>query len=496
MATPTPSKVIQIVDHVKGKRTEFYEQDLSKFVAENCIQKNVHYPVFSIIGARSSGKSTLMNLMFNTKFAALNQSRGMNAASRGIWAATCNSPRAIVLDAEGSDGAEHQDDTSFEKKTALFALVISDLMFFNIKQDEIDRNNGGSIPLLRIVLQERLNHRMHKLKIVFVVRDYNDKISKEKLHAKLISMLAKIWGEKFPKNKSSNISDYFEITVEFLPNLDYYGKEEFRNRCAEMRNRNVNHFVAQHYTCPVEEFPRHANILWESIKKNIRLDMPSYWAITSSNRCKAVSDELLLVVKQVISQGYKKLPQHSKDDLNKMTEWLGDILKSSLTAYDDAVKCYHKETAMAFKEELKSQILLNAKPCFKQALDNYEITFGKNMADELECMIEACSNLNDHVILHPILDYIDEFKENITDSVLRSGMYQMGLTVKEWLDESGTGSSSFFPNLTNQVDFLERVKSPVQSKAMEAHVGFSLSSSYFSVKSFLTSLFSTLLIIV
>ncbi|KAG8084277.1 hypothetical protein GUJ93_ZPchr0010g10960 [Zizania palustris] len=351
MATPTPSKVIQIVDHVKGKRTEFYEQDLSKLVADNCIQKNVHYPVFSIIGARSSGKSTLMNVMFKTKFAALNQSRG-------------------------------------------------------IKIDEIGQNHGGSIPLLRIVLQERLNHVMHKLKVVFVVRDYNDKISKEKLHAKLTSMLVKIWGEKFPKNKSSNISDYFEITVEFLPNLDYCGKKEFGNRCAEIRNRNVNDFVAQHYTCPVEEFPRHANILWDNIKQNRRLNMPSYWAITSSNRCKAMSDELLSAVKQVISQGYKKLPQQSKDDLNKMTEWLGDILKSTITAYDDAVKCYHKETAKAFKEELKSHILLNAKPCFKQALDNYEITFG---------------------------------------------------------------SSLFFPDLTNQVDFLERVKSMVQPKAVEVH---------------------------
>ncbi|KAL5230662.1 hypothetical protein ABZP36_029438, partial [Zizania latifolia] len=360
------------------------------------------------------------------------------------------------------------DDTSFEKKTALFALVMSDLMFFNIKLDKIGRNHGGSIPLLRIVLQERLNHRMHKSKIVFVVRDYNSKISKEKLHGELTSMLVKILGEKFPKNKSSNISDYFEITVEFLPNLDYCGKEEFGNRCAEMRNRNVNDFVAQHYTCPSEEFPRHANILWESIQQNRRLDMPSYWAITSSNRCKAMSDELLSVVKKVISQGYKKLPQHSKDDLNKMTEWLEDILKSSLTAYDDAVKCYHKETAKAFKEELKSQILLNAKPYFKEALENYEITFGKNMADELECMLEACSNLNDHVI-HPVLEYIDEYKEKTAGLSL---FFPDLLTNQADFLESvmSTGSSLSFPDLlTNQADFLESVMSTGQLKATKAH---------------------------
>lgn len=30
------------------------------------------------------------------------------ATTKGIWAAICNDPRAIVLDIEGSDGQEHQ----------------------------------------------------------------------------------------------------------------------------------------------------------------------------------------------------------------------------------------------------------------------------------------------------------------------------------------------------------------------------------------------------
>jgi hypothetical protein len=38
------------------------------------------------------------------------------ATTKGIWAAICNDPRAIVLDIEGSDGEEH--------RVRMFAFVL------------------------------------------------------------------------------------------------------------------------------------------------------------------------------------------------------------------------------------------------------------------------------------------------------------------------------------------------------------------------------------
>jgi hypothetical protein len=56
--------VIQIVGHdAKNKTAVFHEKELLNLISANCNQRKVHYPVFSIIGAQSSGISLLLFLL-------------------------------------------------------------------------------------------------------------------------------------------------------------------------------------------------------------------------------------------------------------------------------------------------------------------------------------------------------------------------------------------------------------------------------------------------
>ncbi|KAF5943924.1 hypothetical protein HYC85_018001 [Camellia sinensis] len=55
--------------------------------------------------------------------------------TKGIWLAKCSGiePCTLVMDLEGTDGRERgEDDTAFEKQSALFALAVSDIMLINI----------------------------------------------------------------------------------------------------------------------------------------------------------------------------------------------------------------------------------------------------------------------------------------------------------------------------------------------------------------------------
>lgn len=69
-----------------------------------------NYRTVAIIGAQSSGKSTLLNTLFGTKFDTLNQeSSGMQQTTKGVWVSVNQSKNIIVFDIEGTDSSERGD---------------------------------------------------------------------------------------------------------------------------------------------------------------------------------------------------------------------------------------------------------------------------------------------------------------------------------------------------------------------------------------------------
>jgi hypothetical protein len=63
-------------------------------------------------------------------------------------------PPTIVMDLEGSDGRERgEDDTTFERQSALFALACSDVLMINMFAVNIGRVQGSGSPLLKTVFQ-------------------------------------------------------------------------------------------------------------------------------------------------------------------------------------------------------------------------------------------------------------------------------------------------------------------------------------------------------
>ncbi|KAF5929889.1 hypothetical protein HYC85_000056, partial [Camellia sinensis] len=117
------------------------------------------YAVVSIMGPQSRKKCTLYRFSTSCSTGVKSQT------TKGIWLAKCSGiePCTLVMDLEGTDGRERgEDDTAFEKQSALFALAVSDIMLINIYM------HCNQLKFMMVMM--RL-FSPHKTTLMFVIRD-------------------------------------------------------------------------------------------------------------------------------------------------------------------------------------------------------------------------------------------------------------------------------------------------------------------------------------
>jgi hypothetical protein len=96
-------------------------------------------------------------VQFGTDFKMMDAEGGRRQTTKGIWLdkslKTTEVP-TLVMDLEGSDGRERgEDDTTFERQSALFALATSDILLVNMFAVNIGRVQGSGAPLLKTIFQ-------------------------------------------------------------------------------------------------------------------------------------------------------------------------------------------------------------------------------------------------------------------------------------------------------------------------------------------------------
>ena len=98
---------------------------------------------------------------------------GRRQTTKGVWldlSPKVTEVSTLVMDLEGSDGRERgEDDTTFERQSALFALATSDILMINMFAVNIGRVQGSGAPLLKTIFQVRAqrpvsHHRCHIVK--------------------------------------------------------------------------------------------------------------------------------------------------------------------------------------------------------------------------------------------------------------------------------------------------------------------------------------------
>ncbi|BFG28354.1 hypothetical protein CerSpe_146280 [Prunus speciosa] len=281
---------------------EFNSSGLDRFVKEvKLAECGLSYAVVAIMGPQSSGKSTLLNHLFHTKFREMDAYSGRNQTTKGIWIAKCVGiePCTIAMDLEGTDGRERgEDDTTFEKQSALFALAVSDIVLINMWCHDIGREQAANKPLLKTVFQVMMRlFSPRKTTLLFVIRD-KTKTPFEYLEPVLREDIQKIW-DGVPKpqaHKSTPFSDFFSVEVVALSS--YEEKEEkFKEEVAQLRQRFFHSISPgglagdRRGVVPATGFSFSAKQIWKVIKENKDLDLPAHKVMVATVRCEEIANQ-------------------------------------------------------------------------------------------------------------------------------------------------------------------------------------------------------------
>eukprot|EP00741_Cyanophora_paradoxa_P010917 tig00020553_g10554.t1 len=271
------------------------------------LNRGDEFSVLAIMGCQSGGKSTLMNRLFGTEFRVMNPDV-RSQTTRGVWmAGTKTDASAIVMDLEGSDSRERGEaGVAYERKIALFALAIADVLMVNMWNQDVGRRDAANYGLLRTVLEINL-HLFHrdrssgrKQLLMFVIRDHLRPPLSE-LEGILRKDLAAIWGNlsKPAGLESSTVDDFFDLDFVSLPHK-VYEEEAFEKGIASLKKRFSDRsdpgYVLkgrQKKEVPADGFSHYVGSIWDAIRENKDLDLPGQREMVAQFRCGEIAKAAL-----------------------------------------------------------------------------------------------------------------------------------------------------------------------------------------------------------
>ncbi|KAH9747416.1 protein ROOT HAIR DEFECTIVE 3 [Citrus sinensis] len=314
---------------------EFNVDGLENFVRTTKLNHcGLSYAVVAIMGPQSSGKSTLMNHLFHTNFREMDAFRGRSQTTKGIWIAKCVGiePFTIAMDLEGSDSRERgEDDTTFEKQSALFALAIADIVLINMWCHDIGREQAANKPLLKTVFQTPLEY------------------------------LEPILREDIQKVEVTALSSYEEK------------EEQFKEQVAELRQRFFHSISPgglagdRQGVVPASGFSFSAQQIWRVIKENKDLDLPAHKVMVATVRCEEIANDKLRRLSA--DEGWLALEEAVQEGpVSGFGKRLSSVLDTYLSEYDMEAVYFDEGVRNAKRKQLESKALDFVYPTYSTLL--------------------------------------------------------------------------------------------------------------------------------
>ncbi|KAL6005921.1 Cell wall protein rhd3 [Asimina triloba] len=309
-------------------------------------------------------KSTLLNHLFGTNFREMDAFKGRSQTTKGVWLAKCVDiePCTLVMDLEGTDGRERgEDDTAFEKQSALFALAVSDIVLINMWCHDIGREQAANKPLLKTVFQTPLEN------------------------------LEPILREDIQKVEVVALSSFEEK------------EEQFKEQVASLKQRFF-HSIApgglagdRRGAVPASGFAFSAQQIWMTIKENKDLDLPAHKVMVATVRCEEIANEKYsnLTANEEWLQLEEAVQSRPVPGLGKN---LSRILADCLSEYDTEAIYFDEGVRNAKRNQLESKILQLVHPAYQamlghlrsRTLENFKEAFDKALNRGEAFAIAAC----------------------------------------------------------------------------------------------------------
>lgn len=392
-----PDISLQLIDENKDFNSHVFDY-FKDIGIDKC---GLGYHVVSVFGSQSTGKSTLLNALFGTRFDVMNEIQ-RRQTTKGIWMAAAkeapphllkpspdlessttastassgsgsdSSARAniLVLDVEGTDGRERGEDQDFERKSALFALATSEVLIVNMWENQVGLYQGANMGLLKTVFEVNLTlfqtAKPNKSLILFVIRDHIGTTPLANLQATVQADLQRIW-ESLSKPASAaefSLSDFFDLQFYTLPHKILM-PEQFAAQTAQLSSHftqpSLPSYVFKpeyHRGVPVDGWPIYSEQIWAQIEENKDLDLPTQQILVARFRCEEIASQAWETFETGLREAQKTCNNalggpHVVPDFGSL---ISTIRNGTLEIYDSLASRYAKTVYRAKRDDLLSKV--------------------------------------------------------------------------------------------------------------------------------------------
>lgn len=383
LTKPKPSKMsakiqasdsafsLQLIDENKNFNDKLLTY-INRFT-DQTDSSGLNYHIVSVFGSQSTGKSTLLNGLFGTKFDVMDEKKRQQT-TKGIWFSHANyiaseslpekrqdnSKHIFVLDVEGVDGREKADDKDFERKSALFALASTEVLIINIWEHQVGLYQGANMELLKTVMEVNLSlfhSSKQKCLLLFVIRDFTGVTPLSNLADSLRSDLNHIWQEMTKPEGCENeeIQSYFDLDF-FSIAHKHFQSEEFAKNIRQLGDRFSSEDSLfrpkYHRGIPIDAWAVYSRQIWEQIELNKDLDLPTQQILVARFRCDEISAEVYKEFYDVFNQINFKNIKSDEDIAEKMKS----VRSDALSAYDEQASRYQNSVFEERKKKLEDKI--------------------------------------------------------------------------------------------------------------------------------------------
>ncbi|KAF5375608.1 hypothetical protein D9757_008542 [Collybiopsis confluens] len=384
----------------------------------------------------SFSKGTLLNRLFGTTFAVMDESKRQQttkgqvihipfciqlSVEAGIWMCRGKDTNVMVMDVEGTDGRERGEDQArvvicylfllhflkfalqdFERKSALFSLASSEVLIINLWEHQVGLYQGANMGLLKTVFEVNLglfgkkpqDGTSGRTLLLFVIRDHIGTTPLENLQATLTADMHKIWDSlsKPAELQDRQLFDYFDLAFTALPHkvlaADQFEKEtrNLRERFVDKQNPGFVFKPLYHKRIPADGVAFYMENIWEQVQSNKDLDLPTQQELLAQFRC----DEISAVALAEFNEQAR--PQKRPIEAGKVVEGLGGMMRSwhkmALERYDRDASRYHQGVYKRKRSDLIASLDATLSPLFLGQLKNLHKTcltaFKKDILDGLK----------------------------------------------------------------------------------------------------------------
>ncbi|KAI9469583.1 Dynamin-like GTPase that mediates homotypic ER fusion [Coemansia sp. RSA 989] len=368
-----------------------FSEELPMFMKQrwNLADAGFNYDVVAVFGSQSTGKSTLLNRLFGTRFDVMDEGQRQQT-TRGIWADRgTDSMPVLIMDVEGTDGRERGENQDFERKSALFSLAVSEVLLVNMWETMVGLYNGANMGLLKTVMEVNLQlfggQQKSKTLLYFVIRDHASSTPLENLAATLHNDMDRIWdGLNKPEGlENAQLKDYFDLKFSSLPHK-VLQPENFEKAALALRSQFVDH-KADDYVfrpeykrrVPADGFPHYAEAVWDKVVSNKDLDLPTQQELLAQYRCDEIAAAALTPFRASIEALRPRVREG--EIVHELGATALAARKQAIAAFDEQAARYHaevyKKKRMAFVQtidgELQSLALNQVKNALSQAAEKF-----------------------------------------------------------------------------------------------------------------------------